>query len=77
MDESKLKQMDCVTCHNRVTHNFKPPISQWTNPCKGFNRPGHSTHHQKAVDVLSAKYETRDEAVKAIAAIEEITRASL
>ena len=25
VDESKLKQMDCTSCHNRVTHNFAYP----------------------------------------------------
>jgi hypothetical protein len=28
LDPSLLKQMDCITCHNRVTHDFQQP----TNP---------------------------------------------
>ena len=25
IDESQLKEMDCTTCHNRVSHDFKAP----------------------------------------------------
>ena len=25
VDRSKLKEMDCITCHNRITHLIHPP----------------------------------------------------
>ena len=25
VDPSKLKEMDCITCHNRITHLVPPP----------------------------------------------------
>lgn len=72
MDESKLKQMDCITCHNRITHNFKTPSkSVDESMANGLIDPSIPLIHSKAVEALSAKYETRDEAIKAIAAIEE------
>ena len=72
IDESKLKQMDCVTCHNRVTHNFKQPArSVDESMASGLIDPSIPLIHQKAVAVLTTQYASRDEAVKAIAAIEE------
>ena len=41
IDPGKLKAMDCLTCHNRVTHNFMPPAeSVDLAMCRGLNRPG-------------------------------------
>lgn len=78
IDESKLEQMDCVTCHNRVTHNFKEPSkSVDESMSNGLIDPSIPLIHQKAVAVLSAQYETRDEALKAIAAIEEDYKSNL
>jgi nitrate/TMAO reductase-like tetraheme cytochrome c subunit len=78
IDESKLKQMDCVTCHNRITHNFKVPAkSVDESMANGLIDPSIPLIHQKAVAVLSANYATRDEAVKAISAIEEDYKSNL
>jgi hypothetical protein len=64
--------MDCVTCHNRVTHNFEQPSeSVDASMAEGKIDPSIPFIHKKAVDALSAPYATRDEAMKAIAAIEE------
>ncbi len=72
IDESQLKQMDCVTCHNRITHNFKyPAASVDDSMSRGVIDSSIPSIHQKAVEILSAKYETHDAAVKAIAALEE------
>jgi nitrate/TMAO reductase-like tetraheme cytochrome c subunit len=73
MDESQLKQMDCTTCHNRVTHDFMyPSESVDTSMSRGLIDPSIPSIHQKAVDVLSVTYETRDAAVKAIAALDGV-----
>ena len=72
VDESQLKQIDCVTCHNRVTHNFQAPVNSVDQSmANGLIDSSIPLIHQKAVEALSAKYETRDEAMKAIADIEE------
>ena len=72
IDESKLRQMDCVTCHNRVTHNFKDPAkSVDESMSSGLIDPTIPFIHNKAVTVLSATYKTREDAVKAISAIED------
>lgn len=72
MDESKLRQMDCITCHNRVTHDFQPPEkSVDESMASGRIDPTIPFIHQKAVAVLSVQYATRDDAMKAIAGIEE------
>lgn len=72
VDESQLRQMDCVTCHNRVTHNFQSPTTSVDKAMSaGLIDPSIPLIHSKAVEVLSADYATRDEAMKAIADLEE------
>ncbi len=72
VDESQLRQMDCVTCHNRVTHNFQSPTASVDKAmAAGLIDPSIPLIHSKAVTVLSADYATRDEAMKAIADLEE------
>jgi mono/diheme cytochrome c family protein len=72
VDESKLTQVDCTTCHNRVSHNFKYPADSVDDSMsRGVIDPAIPSIRQKAVDVLTAKYETRDAAVKAITALDE------
>lgn len=67
MDQSKLKPMDCVTCHNRVTHNFPTPTESVDSAMsRGLINPGIPDIHLKAVEILSAKYDTRDQAVAAV-----------
>ncbi|MBI3738303.1 MAG: hypothetical protein HY258_04585, partial [Chloroflexi bacterium] len=70
ISDSQLKPMDCVTCHNRVTHNFMPPTqSVDLAMSRGLIDPAIPNIHSKAVELLSAKYETRDEAAKAFAGL--------
>lgn len=72
MDESQLKPMDCITCHNRITHEFMfPADSVDQSMANGLIDPSIPLIHQKAVEVLSATYASRDEAMAAIAAIED------
>ena len=67
MDESKVKTMDCITCHNRVTHEFTIPTeSVDTAMSRGTISPDIPQIHQKALDVLYVKYESREEAFAAI-----------
>jgi NapC/NirT cytochrome c family protein/cytochrome c len=71
IDKSQIKTMDCVTCHNRVTHNFEVPAQSVDEALsKGLLDPTLPNIHEKAVEVLSAKYASRDEAVAAIQGID-------
>ena len=71
IDQGKLKTMDCVTCHNRVTHNFMDPAqSVDLAMSRGLIDPQLPDIHLKAVELLTAKYETRDDAVKAFSRLQ-------
>lgn len=72
LDESQLKQMDCITCHNRITHNFSVPYKSVDKAmADGLIDPSIPLIHYKAVTALSTQYASRDEAVEAITNIEE------
>jgi NapC/NirT cytochrome c family, N-terminal region/Planctomycete cytochrome C len=66
LDESKLVTMDCVTCHNRVTHEFAfPQESVDIAMAHGQINPEIPLIHKKAVEVLSVKYTSREKAFTA------------
>jgi nitrate/TMAO reductase-like tetraheme cytochrome c subunit len=72
VDESQLRQMDCTTCHNRVTHEFvNPEDSVEDAMSRGVIDPAIPSIRHLAVSVLSTQYATRDDAVKVIAALED------
>ena len=72
VNKSKLTQMDCTTCHNRVTHDFKNPADSVDDSMsRGVIDPAIPSIRQQAVAVLTVKYATRDDAMKVIAALEE------
>jgi len=72
LDERALKPMDCITCHNRITHNFKDPAASVDESmARGAISPQIPGIHHRAVDVLSASYENHGLAMQAIDAIEE------
>lgn len=78
VDESQLKQMDCITCHNRVTHEFMLPAdSVDLAMSRGLIDPDIPLIRQKAVAVLTNTYASRQEAMSAIAAIEDTYRNNL
>jgi len=66
LDESQLKPMDCITCHNRITHKFTlPQESVDVAMSRGVIDPGIPQIHQKAVEALYVKYGSRDDAFAA------------
>jgi len=66
MDQSKLQTMDCITCHNRITHDFVPPVKSIDSAmARGLIDPGIPFIHQKAVDVLTVSYASHNEAYAA------------
>jgi hypothetical protein len=71
LDESKLVTMDCVTCHNRITHEFSfPEESVNTAMSRGLIDPGIPEIHRRAVDTLSVEYISRAQAFTAFDALE-------
>ncbi len=71
LDESQLKKMECTTCHNRVSHNFQPPPESVDGAmARGLISPDIPGIRRRAVEVLSASYASRDEALAAIDEIE-------
>lgn len=71
VDQSKLVTMDCLTCHNRITHEFAfPQESVDIAMERGQISPDIPVIHKKAVEALSAKYASRQEAFTAFDEIE-------
>jgi hypothetical protein len=71
MDESQLVIMDCVTCHNRITHEFSiPEESIDAAMARGQIDPEIPVIRKKAVDALSVEYASREEAFAAFDEIE-------
>lgn len=71
MDESQLKTIDCVTCHNRVTHEFEVPTeSVDVAMARGLIDPTIPFIRQKAVEVLAVSYTSREEAFAAFDGLE-------
>jgi len=72
LDEAELQPMDCITCHNRITHNFETPAASVDESMsRGLIDSEIPGIHQQAVDVLSVQYESRDAAMEAIGAVED------
>ena len=69
--DDELVQMDCITCHNRITHLVSPPekiLDQLLE--RGIVAPELPDIKRLAVDIFSRQYETTDTALEAIAGIE-------
>ena len=64
--------MDCVTCHNRVTHDFSfPEESINTAMARGQINPNIPLIHKKSVEAMSTKYASREEAFAAFDNLEK------
>ncbi|MCX6034102.1 MAG: hypothetical protein NTV38_03880, partial [Chloroflexi bacterium] len=71
IDESQLKVMDCITCHNRVTHDFRPPADSVDSAMGvGLISPTIPDIRKKSVEVLSVAYSTQVEAMAGIAELD-------
>ena len=72
IDESKLRVMDCTTCHNRVSHDFKAPAASMDDAMsKKLIDPSIPEIHTKGVEVLSKQYANQEEGLKAIGALDD------
>jgi hypothetical protein len=72
MDESKLVAMDCVTCHNRITHEFAfPEESVDVAMARGLIAPEIPVIRKRAVEALAVEYPSREKAFAAFDKIED------
>jgi nitrate/TMAO reductase-like tetraheme cytochrome c subunit len=72
---SDLKEMDCITCHNRITHQVPMPedtVDQLIAHAK--ISPQIPEIRRKAIEVYSQVYETTEKGVQGIAALEDYYR---
>lgn len=77
LDDSKLVTMDCVTCHNRVTHEFSFPQESINIAMqRGQINPEIPLIHKKAVEVMSVDYASRDKAFAAFDKLETYYKAT-
>jgi hypothetical protein len=71
MDQSQLKTMDCSTCHNRVSHEFKTPQTSMDNYMSlGLIDPKIPEIHKQGVASLSGQYATQQEGLDSIAKLD-------
>ena len=71
LDESQLVTMDCVTCHNRITHEFAfPEESVDVALARGVINPEIPEIRKRAVKALTAYYATREDAFAAFDGLE-------
>ncbi len=70
IDPSQLKTVDCITCHNRVTHDFTPPTDSVDNAmASGLISPKIPEIRKKAVEALTATYGSQQLAMNGIAGL--------
>jgi hypothetical protein len=71
IDTSRLETMDCVTCHNRITHEFSyPEESVNVAMTRRLIDPEIPEIRKRAVTALTAEYATREDAFAAIEGLE-------
>ncbi|HEY5983712.1 MAG TPA: NapC/NirT family cytochrome c [Anaerolineales bacterium] len=71
IDRSQLKEMDCITCHNRITHLIHQPEESMDNAMSiGVISPDIPEIRARGVEVLRAGYASHDEAMKNIQSLD-------
>jgi hypothetical protein len=75
IDPGQLKTVDCITCHNRVTHNFSTPADSVDSAmASGLVSPKIPEIRLKAVEVLTVPYGSQAIAMSGIAGLENYYR---
>lgn len=75
VDPASLKKMDCITCHNRITHAIPRPEEAVDQALyRGLISSGIPEVRQKAVEALQASYETTDQAMNGIGGLDSYYR---
>lgn len=71
IDASELKLMDCITCHNRITHLiYSPEATVDQLLTRGVISPTIPDIRRKAVEALQEPYESNELATRGIAGLE-------
>ncbi|HLF36323.1 MAG TPA: NapC/NirT family cytochrome c, partial [Anaerolineales bacterium] len=77
VDPILLKRMDCITCHNRITHLIPPPVDTVDElMARGLVPPAIPEIRLKAVEVFHLDYESIEQAMAGIAELETYYQAS-
>ncbi len=64
---ARIRRMDCIDCHNRPTHIYRPPARSINHAMKsGWIDPGLPSVKSIAVEVLEEEYATKEEALEGI-----------
>ena len=72
ISEEDLKEMDCTTCHNRITHLVPPPDDMIDKMItNGQIQQSIPEIRRLALDIFSRQYKTSELALNSIAGIEE------
>jgi hypothetical protein len=72
VDQTKLKEMDCITCHNRITHLVpQPEQSVDAAFANGLIDAKIPEFRRQAVELLRSPYRSTAEAVERIGSLEE------
>ncbi len=75
IDERDLQQMDCITCHNRITHLVYPPVDSVERLMgAGLISPSIPDIRRQAVGVLGAQYPSDEAALAGIAGLADFYR---
>ncbi|MBL8055109.1 MAG: NapC/NirT family cytochrome c [Anaerolineales bacterium] len=75
VDESKLEQMDCMTCHNRITHLIPQPNEAVDSAMqRGLIDPAIPDIKLKSVEALQVQYPSVAVALSGLAAVEDYYR---
>ncbi len=77
IDPNKLKRVDCITCHNRITHRiYAPEDSVDLELSLGKISPTIPDIRKKAVEILRGNYTTQAEAQAGIAGVDAFYKAN-
>jgi uncharacterized membrane protein len=75
LDQYDIHEMDCITCHNRISHLIKPPRSTVDAALyRGDLSADIPFIREKAVDILAESYDHEDEALAEIASLDDYYR---
>ncbi len=72
LDENSLQTMDCITCHNRISHTIYTPDQSVDNAiARGVISSDIPYIWRLGVDVLSKEYSSQEQALESIASLDQ------
>lgn len=77
LDQYKLEEMDCITCHNRIAHSIESPVDTVDSALSvGDISTDIPFIRARAVELLSQHYGTTDQAKASFATLDEYYQAN-